>query len=267
MVLTELHFPDMDKFKLLEAIREMSSLPVGCLSKGAAVYIPKPITIYDIRTLWQLSVAKRKSLPPNNYLVESVQESSNNKRKQWSSEEQQQRQQPVSKRSKIVWTPELHRKFQHAVHKLGIDRACPKKILQHMNVPELNRKNISSHLQKYRVFYKETVEERKKEILQDYTTVLPDLNPLEKIHATSPFRYYNQGPVSGQPGINPSWTTLGLDSDSPEMMSGNYLQQPRRHLSELGKLLLKVFERFLLSDDYTTPWPGVVAILRAYLTK
>ncbi|CAN0921347.1 Two-component response regulator ORR23 [Linum grandiflorum] len=179
MVLTELHFPDMDKFKLLEAIREMSSLPVvvfsndksedvmqGCLSKGAAVYIPKPITIYDIRTLWQLSVAKRKSLPPNNYLVESVQESSNNKRKQWSSEDeesgvygtdasqQQQRQQPVSKRSKIVWTPELHRKFQHAVHKLGIDRqflsilgACPKKILQHMNVPELNRKNISSHLQ------------------------------------------------------------------------------------------------------------------------
>ncbi|CAH8279000.1 unnamed protein product [Arabidopsis lyrata] len=52
-----------------------------------------------------------------------------------------------SKKRRVVWTKELHKKFVDAVEYLGLDKAVPKKILELMNVENLSRENVASHLQ------------------------------------------------------------------------------------------------------------------------
>ncbi|CAL9242801.1 unnamed protein product, partial [Arabidopsis halleri] len=52
-----------------------------------------------------------------------------------------------SKKRRVVWTKELHKKFVDAVKYLGLDKAVPKKILELMNVENLSRENVASHLQ------------------------------------------------------------------------------------------------------------------------
>lgn len=54
------------------------------------------------------------------------------------------------KKTKVDWTPELHRRFVEAVEKLGLEKAVPSRILELMGIDCLTRHNIASHLQKYR---------------------------------------------------------------------------------------------------------------------
>ncbi|CAN8301276.1 unnamed protein product [Cochlearia groenlandica] len=58
------------------------------------------------------------------------------------------------KRQRLVWTPQLHKRFVDVVAHLGIKEAVPKTIMQIMNVEGLTRENVASHLQKYRLFLK-----------------------------------------------------------------------------------------------------------------
>lgn len=58
------------------------------------------------------------------------------------------------KRARLVWTPQLHKRFVEAVGHLGIKNAVPKTIMQLMNVEGLTRENVASHLQKYRLYLK-----------------------------------------------------------------------------------------------------------------
>ncbi|KAI3808168.1 hypothetical protein L1987_24114 [Smallanthus sonchifolius] len=60
----------------------------------------------------------------------------------------------VGKRTKVIWTKDLHNKFLEAIRKLGIDNAVPKKILELMKVDGLTRDHVASHLQKYRILSK-----------------------------------------------------------------------------------------------------------------
>ncbi|KAG9138081.1 hypothetical protein Leryth_001337 [Lithospermum erythrorhizon] len=53
------------------------------------------------------------------------------------------------KRPRLVWTPQLHKRFVDAVAHLGIKNAVPKTIMQLMSVDGLTRENVASHLQKY----------------------------------------------------------------------------------------------------------------------
>jgi len=63
------------------------------------------------------------------------------------------------KRSRLVWTDNLHKKFLDAVERCGgIEHALPKAIMNDMKVPGLTRENVSSHLQKYRIRVKEEQE-------------------------------------------------------------------------------------------------------------
>lgn len=55
------------------------------------------------------------------------------------------------KRPRLVWTPQLHKKFEEAVRMIGQEKAVPKTIMQEMNVEGLTRENVASHLQKYRM--------------------------------------------------------------------------------------------------------------------
>ncbi|KAL4376270.1 hypothetical protein GQ457_02G040010 [Hibiscus cannabinus] len=58
------------------------------------------------------------------------------------------------KRPRLVWTPQLHKRFVDAVAHLGINNAVPKTIMQLMSVDGLTRENVASHLQKYRLYLK-----------------------------------------------------------------------------------------------------------------
>ncbi|KAE9463551.1 hypothetical protein C3L33_04536, partial [Rhododendron williamsianum] len=58
------------------------------------------------------------------------------------------------KRPRLVWTPQLHKRFVEVVAHLGIKNAVPKTIMQLMNVEGLTRENVASHLQKYRLYLK-----------------------------------------------------------------------------------------------------------------
>ncbi|XP_010558119.1 PREDICTED: transcription factor PCL1-like isoform X3 [Tarenaya hassleriana] len=58
------------------------------------------------------------------------------------------------KRPRLVWTPQLHKRFVDAVAHLGIKNAVPKTIMQMMSVDGLTRENVASHLQKYRLYLK-----------------------------------------------------------------------------------------------------------------
>ena len=61
----------------------------------------------------------------------------------------------AEKKQRFVWTPDLHCRFEAAVHKLGVAHAKPQAIRRLMgcdgeeNAP--TRQNIKSHLQKYRL--------------------------------------------------------------------------------------------------------------------
>jgi SHAQKYF class myb-like DNA-binding protein len=59
-----------------------------------------------------------------------------------------------SKKVRLVWTPQLHKRFVEVVAHLGIKNAVPKTIMQLMNVEGLTRENVASHLQKYRLYLK-----------------------------------------------------------------------------------------------------------------
>ncbi|GMH15360.1 hypothetical protein Nepgr_017201 [Nepenthes gracilis] len=58
------------------------------------------------------------------------------------------------KRPRLVWTPQLHKRFVDVIEHLGIDKAVPKTIMEMMNVEGLSRENVASHLQKYRLYLK-----------------------------------------------------------------------------------------------------------------
>ncbi|KAI3694639.1 hypothetical protein L1987_77607 [Smallanthus sonchifolius] len=60
----------------------------------------------------------------------------------------------TSKRVRLVWTPQLHKRFVEVVAHLGVKNAVPKTIMQLMNVEGLTRENVASHLQKYRLYLK-----------------------------------------------------------------------------------------------------------------
>ncbi|KAJ8750532.1 hypothetical protein K2173_015686 [Erythroxylum novogranatense] len=60
----------------------------------------------------------------------------------------------AQKRPRLVWTPQLHKRFVDVVGYLGIKNAVPKTIMQMMNVEGLTRENVASHLQKYRLYLK-----------------------------------------------------------------------------------------------------------------
>ncbi|KAM0067289.1 putative transcription factor MYB-HB-like family [Helianthus debilis subsp. tardiflorus] len=60
----------------------------------------------------------------------------------------------ASKRPRLVWTPQLHKRFVDVVAHLGVKNAVPKTIMQLMNVEGLTRENVASHLQKYPALFK-----------------------------------------------------------------------------------------------------------------
>ncbi|KAL2228386.1 two-component response regulator ARR12 [Sesamum indicum] len=192
LVISDVHMPDMDGFKLLELVGLEMDLPVIMLSAnsdpklvmkgvthGACDYLVKPVRIEELRNIWQ-HVIRRKKFDGKNQnksgdQVKTHQASRevhgspltgdtdqngrfNRKRKDEEDESEDngnESEDPgTQKKPRVVWSIELHRKFVAAVNQLGIEKAVPKRILDLMNVDGLTRENVASHLQKYRLYLK-----------------------------------------------------------------------------------------------------------------
>ncbi|CBI22927.3 unnamed protein product, partial [Vitis vinifera] len=187
IVISDVHMPDMDGFKLLEHIGLEMDLPVIMMSAddgkhvvmkgvthGACDYLIKPVRIEALKNIWQHVVRKRKNEWKDLEQSGSVEDGDrqqkpsedvdysssanegnwkNSKRRKDEEDDAEERDDTSTlKKPRVVWSVELHQQFVAAVNQLGIDKAVPKKILELMNVPGLTRENVASHLQKYRLY-------------------------------------------------------------------------------------------------------------------
>lgn len=194
IVLSDVHMPDMDGFKLLELVGLEMDLPVIMMSgdgrtnlvmrgvqHGACDYLIKPIRDEELKNIWQHVVRKRYnsskepecsgSLDDNDRYrrrsddaecassviegADGVLKPQKKKREAKEDDTEMENDDPsTTKKPRVVWSVELHQQFVSAVNQLGIDKAVPKRILELMNVPGLTRENVASHLQKFRLYLK-----------------------------------------------------------------------------------------------------------------
>ena len=74
------------------------------------------------------------------------------------------------KKTRLVWTKELHTLFLAAIERCGgIHKASPKAIMKDMNVDGLTRENVASHLQKYRMRLKKDCSQEQHDVETDDT--------------------------------------------------------------------------------------------------
>ncbi|XP_011071399.1 two-component response regulator ARR2 isoform X1 [Sesamum indicum] len=189
IVISDVHMPDMDGFKLLEHVGLEMDLPVIMMSAddsknvvmkgvthGACDYLIKPVRMEALKNIWQHVVRKKKhewrekDFEQSGSVEEGERQQkpsedvdysssanegnwkSSKKRKDEEDEAEERDDSSTLKKPRVVWSVELHQQFVTAVNQLGIDKAVPKKILELMNVPGLTRENVASHLQKYRLY-------------------------------------------------------------------------------------------------------------------
>ncbi|KAG5100390.1 hypothetical protein JHK82_045442 [Glycine max] len=189
LLITELHISGMNGFEFQKYVENQFHLPVIIMSSdgrnsvisksfanGAAHYILKPFSADDFKDIWQYA---RKltfqnieggSIPGDNTSIQDVHSAissnvSKRKRKcfprkstQMNKEGQSGESSTLVKKPKVVWTPYLHNRFLLAIKQIGLEKAVPKTILQVMNVPNLTRENVASHLQKYRIFLRKVAD-------------------------------------------------------------------------------------------------------------
>ncbi|GJN08600.1 hypothetical protein PR202_ga26539 [Eleusine coracana subsp. coracana] len=194
VIISDVHMPDMDGFRLLELVGLEMDLPVIMMSAdsstntvmkgikhGACDYLIKPVRMEELRNIWQHVVRKKWSENKDHEHSGSIDDTDRNRQANndneyassandvgdgnWKSQKKKRDKEEdegdengdpssTSKKPRVVWSVELHQQFVNAVNHLGIDKAVPKKILELMNVPGLTRENVASHLQKFRLYLK-----------------------------------------------------------------------------------------------------------------
>ncbi|XP_044444859.1 two-component response regulator ORR24-like [Triticum aestivum] len=175
LVITDVRMPDMDGFKLLELIRLEMDLPVIMLSAdcdkkavmkginhGACDYLVKPVHTNELKNIWQ-HVESRRNTEAISHIsgdddddqraqLRTVAQSNDGANTDENKESTHAS--TTQKKPRVGWTIELHTKFMDVINQIGLYRATPKRILELMNVDYLTRQNVSSHLQKYKLYLK-----------------------------------------------------------------------------------------------------------------
>ncbi|CAJ2666604.1 unnamed protein product [Trifolium pratense] len=177
VIIIDLYILGMIGFDFQKFIQDQFQIPIiiifedkwpSLISKsleiGPTHFISKPFgaeDFKDFKDIWKYAIeAKRKKIESLLVRSEELQETEHPKKKKKKKEYQGEGGFEVAKKSKFVWTTYLHNLFLLAIKQIGLDKAVPKKILEIMNVPNLTRANVASHLQKYRIFLRNVAEER-----------------------------------------------------------------------------------------------------------
>ncbi|KAG8365569.1 hypothetical protein BUALT_Bualt18G0119100 [Buddleja alternifolia] len=235
LAIINVDMPNVDGFTLLQYVGLQMDLPVIMLSShsdkelimkgithGACDYLIKPVRIEELNKIWQhvarrkkLNFNKRKTSEKSDGEAEALQEElnvdhnnkPNKKRKEENNEEsneddeKRQHFDQVSstnnKKTRLVWTRELHHKFVEAVNRLGVEKAVPKRILEIMNDKRLSRENVASHLQKYRLSLKKYSGGATHQANMGYGSSYPPTRALTRLNTPSEMNLY----ALSSPGI------------------------------------------------------------------
>ncbi|KAK7350560.1 hypothetical protein VNO77_09308 [Canavalia gladiata] len=190
LIVTEVHLPDLDGFKLKEIVDKEFGIPIIMISAynneeiqekalrcGVLRYILKPAALDDFKGIWQFAVLGMKGKKPINtkiagdFAEETSLGSMDHNKLNCSSFKKEERKvkgksdvkralmnaleddgSSITKKAKVIWTNKLQSQFLKAINIIGLENAVPKRILQVMNVQGLTRENVASHLQKHRLF-------------------------------------------------------------------------------------------------------------------
>nr|GMD92936.1 transcription repressor KAN1-like [Ipomoea batatas] len=126
-----------------------------------------------------------------------------------------------SKAPRLRWTEELHRRFVHAVERLGGEEsfqfpgATPKLVLQLMDVKEITIAHVKSHLQFVKMFEVQMYRSMKHEQKMKETRV--EQNYL--VSSRTPYNYPNPPHYSGQEeAMPPSFLPTLWQEEGPTIM-------------------------------------------------
>ncbi|XP_065878243.1 two-component response regulator-like APRR2 isoform X2 [Euphorbia lathyris] len=121
------------------------------------------------------------------------------------------------KKTKVDWTPELHKKFVQAVEQLGVDQAIPSRILELMKVEGLTRHNVASHLQKYRMHRRHILpKEDDRRWLQQGDQIQKSYYPPHKPIMAYPPPYHSNQTYPYSP-VYPMWGATGSHPGGVQM--------------------------------------------------
>ncbi|KAG2316477.1 hypothetical protein Bca52824_019599 [Brassica carinata] len=156
---------------------------INWIRNGACDYLIKPIRHEDLRLIFKHAVKKmevRRSVAvvgeaedkaakqSSSYVGDFTMRNANERKRsmfldgQASKEDQNHYRDSTTKKRRLAWVGNLHTKFVEAVDYFGIDKAVPKKILERMNIENITRDNVASHLQKFRMNLKKQNDQNKK---------------------------------------------------------------------------------------------------------
>ncbi|KAL1190966.1 putative two-component response regulator-like APRR4 [Cardamine amara subsp. amara] len=137
IALIEVQKTDADKLRLLSGIRSEMDIPII----NSTIKNPNKI--------------KRRIFPDEQVKDPDEQVKDPDEQVKEDDHELDRDQASTAKKRRVVWDDGLHKKFIDAVEYLGLAKAVPKKILEIMNVENITRENVASHLQKYRISIKD----------------------------------------------------------------------------------------------------------------
>nr|KYP65909.1 Two-component response regulator ARR2 [Cajanus cajan] len=172
MILIEVHMPIMDGYEFIQHVSKEINVPIIMMSlddapsavmkaieHGACDYWIKPLHENQFKIMWKHVVKKlwsENKLPKKNdseftssnidALVRYRKNSSSNS-KESDADESEDCYTLLTKKPRIMWSSELHNQFVKAVMQIGVDKAKPKEILEVMQIPDMTRDHIASHLQ------------------------------------------------------------------------------------------------------------------------
>ncbi|CAN6227673.1 unnamed protein product [Urochloa humidicola] len=158
--LVEVNMKEMHGFQFLDICREshknlqviMMSVEMtwptmkSCVELGARFLVKKPLDASTISDIWQhldKKILKREKIQ---YLFQGIEETRDDV---YEIEKNIREGANKQKVTQLMWTPFLQRKFLEALELLG-EAATPKMLQIIMNVNSIDRKQISTHLQKHR---------------------------------------------------------------------------------------------------------------------
>ncbi|KAG2537686.1 hypothetical protein PVAP13_9NG196400 [Panicum virgatum] len=169
LIICDLFFPTEDSLLILQEVTSKFGIPTVIMSSngdtstvmkyitnGASDFLIKPLRIEELKNIWQhvfrkqIGAEHRKCNIAQH--IDQLSYRTTTEATATLDSEIRENNGTVTdildlRKSRLIWTMQLHRQFIAAVNSLGPEKAVPKKILEIMKVKHLTREQVASHLQ------------------------------------------------------------------------------------------------------------------------